>query len=63
MGTGLDVRGEGICNGVVLSLQNNEIIDDFIHTSSSAPGGVAIDRNLRQDAHQLEERNSPCNLR
>lgn len=30
MGTGLMVRGEGVCKGVVLTLQNIEVIADFL---------------------------------
>ena len=30
MGTGLSVKGEGICKGVVLQLQNIEIVQDFL---------------------------------
>lgn len=30
MGTGLTVKGEGMCKGVVLTLQNIEIVEDFL---------------------------------
>ena len=30
MGIGLAVKGKGICKGVVLSLQNIEIVEDFL---------------------------------
>lgn len=30
MGTGLTVKGAGICKGVVLTLQNIEVVEDFL---------------------------------
>lgn len=30
MGTGLSVQGDGVCKGVVLSLQKVEIVEDFL---------------------------------
>ena len=30
MGTGQAIKGEGICKGVVLTIQNIEIVEDFL---------------------------------
>ena len=30
MGTGVAVKGKGVCQGVILTLQNSEIVEDFI---------------------------------
>ena len=30
MGTGMAVKGEGVCPGIILTLQNIEIVEDFL---------------------------------
>ena len=56
MGTRLPVNGEGICKGVVLQLQNIDVVEDYLplKLGQHRHDSWNIVRDVRRHASQLE---------